>query len=88
MSDRKDDREELNLLSEMAARSTEQGGLKCPKCHCRHFVDDKERTREASRVEQTRKATDAIKRYRRCRHCGHRFTTIEMTIGDAARRSA
>ena len=44
-------------------------GLVCPDCGCQHF-----------RVVYTRKAARGrIMRRRECRHCGRRFTTIEIS---------
>jgi len=43
-------------------------GLKCPRCECRHL----------DVLETRRHWNNSIKRYRRCRNCGKRFTTIEL----------
>jgi transcriptional regulator NrdR family protein len=45
-------------------------GLECPECGCRHF-----------HVDNTRKVSRMIIRYRRCRHCGRRMTTCERAVG-------
>jgi transcriptional regulator NrdR family protein len=47
----------------------EETGLVCRNCGCRHFV-----------VDSTRKGKNQIIRYRHCRHCGKRYTTIEKLI--------
>jgi len=48
-------------------KGTEDAGLTCRECGCRHF-----------RVIYTRKASgDRIVRRRECRHCGRRITTVE-----------
>lgn len=44
-------------------------GLECRKCGCRHFL-----------VDNTRKVSRMIIRYRRCRHCGTRMTTCERAL--------
>jgi len=49
-------------------------GIKCPKCGCADFRDD------AGRPWQTVKTVHvpgAIRRYKVCRHCGHRIRTKE-----------
>jgi transcriptional regulator NrdR family protein len=50
-------------------------GLRCPRCHCGHFMVTKTVPVPGGR----------IRRYRRCRHCAHRLTTVEMPAGEAAR---
>lgn len=47
---------------------TEQRGLCCPRCGCRHLP-----------VLYTRPRTNHILRVRRCRHCGRRVTTRERS---------
>jgi hypothetical protein len=47
----------------------ESRGLECRRCGCRHFF-----------VDNTRKASRMIIRYRRCRNCGQRVTTCERPI--------
>jgi len=49
--------------------SGERRGLECRRCGCRHFF-----------VDNTRKASHMIIRYRRCRNCGQRVTTCERPI--------
>ena len=49
-------------LAEMAGKR----GIECPDCGCRMWW-----------VETTRPADGVITRYRVCRHCGRRKTTIE-----------
>jgi len=43
-------------------------GVVCPKCGCAHLP-----------VLNTRRSMDRIVRYRRCRNCGRRVTTYEVT---------
>ena len=49
--------------------SGERLGLECRRCGCRHFF-----------VDNTRKVSRMIIRYRRCRNCGQRVTTCERPI--------
>ncbi|HBG28596.1 MAG: hypothetical protein A2Y10_08620 [Planctomycetes bacterium GWF2_41_51] len=56
-----------NLNQEKQSEKT--GGLECRSCGCRHF-----------RVESTRIANKQIIRYRLCRNCGKRLTTIERPV--------
>lgn len=48
------------------SHSDKTAGLVCRKCGCRHFE-----------VAATRRGSDVIVRYRVCRHCGARRTTVE-----------
>lgn len=41
-------------------------GIECPKCGCRHLF-----------VTNTIRLLRKIRRYRQCRNCGRRFSTIE-----------
>ena len=51
--------------------ATDQRGLQCRHCGCRHF-----------RVVYTRATWGSrIMRRRECRHCGKRMTTWEKTTG-------
>jgi len=50
-------------------------GFACRKCGCRHLD-----VLHVYPVKGNRK-----RRRRRCRHCGHEFTTVEMTVSDAGR---
>jgi Zn ribbon nucleic-acid-binding protein len=47
------------------------GGMKCPKCDCRD-----------TRVIKTRHNVDGTETSRRrvCRNCGHRLTTVEISL--------
>ena len=45
-----------------------QQGVVCPKCGCAHLP-----------VLNTRRSMSRIVRYRRCRNCGKRVTTYEVT---------
>ncbi len=55
----------------MEGKNTQEDrGLQCHACGCRHLM-----------VDNTRKATRMIIRYRRCRQCGARATTCERMIG-------
>jgi transcriptional regulator NrdR family protein len=47
-----------------------QRGITCPRCGCGHF-----------RTIYTRHRNKHIQRRRECRHCQHRITTREQTIG-------
>lgn len=44
------------------------GGIKCPKCHCRHLWS----------VRDTDNVADAVRRYRVCRNCGCVVRTREV----------
>ncbi len=46
-------------------------GLECPRCGCKHFW-----------VLNVKRKPRRIIRYRECRHCGRKMTTVEKTIGD------
>jgi len=51
-------------------RNSDERGLVCRVCGCRHFE-----------VVYTQKLEDGrIRRRRQCRHCGHRITTHETQI--------
>lgn len=52
-------------LAEMAARSV-GGHLKCPRCECADF-----------RTYKTQKGHASTFRYKACRHCGHKFVTMQ-----------
>jgi hypothetical protein len=57
----------LRQMAEETARIEGGGrGIACPVCGCRDL-----------RVQTTRRADGMIVRYRVCRHCGGRKTTIE-----------
>lgn len=50
-------------------------GIQCPKCHCRHCPESRLpvlRTYHAGHK-------NSIRRERKCRHCGHTFSTYERT---------
>lgn len=60
-----------------APASDEEGnrpGLRCPRCACTDL-----------RTTHTRPVLNAVRRYKRCRHCGYKLTTLEQRLGDAAR---
>lgn len=68
----KDD--ERKTLREMAGETQSQdsgSGMKCPACHCRD-----------TRVIKTRHNVDGTETSRRrvCRNCGHRMTTVEISL--------
>jgi hypothetical protein len=66
--DRSLDRPAPITLSELRWRTPDgpEGGLKCPKCECRHLP-----------VYYTRHVDGTVRRVRRCRHCGYELTTRE-----------
>lgn len=45
-------------------------GIRCPKCHCRHFS-----------LVKISHAVGYVRRRRECRHCGNRITTSERLVG-------
>lgn len=53
--------------------SPDGAGLECPRCGCKHFW-----------TLNVRHKPKRIIRYRECRHCGRKMTTVERTIGDDA----
>ncbi len=58
-------------MEDMAAetrrlQAAAQRGIECPQCGCRDM-----------RVETTRRSDNMVVRYRVCRHCGQRKSTIE-----------
>ena len=58
-------------MSKVLPKPTEELGLECRKCGCRHFL-----------VIYTRRAFGGrIVRRRECRHCGKRMTTLEQEKG-------
>jgi Zn ribbon nucleic-acid-binding protein len=68
----KDD--ERKTLREMISETQKQdmgSGMKCPNCHCRD-----------TRVIKTRHNVDGTETSRRrvCRNCGHRLTTVEISL--------
>jgi transcriptional regulator NrdR family protein len=47
-------------------------GIRCARCHCPDL-----------RVDKTvRLPIGRVRRYRVCRHCGHRQTTLEMHVAE------
>jgi len=64
----------ISLAARQAEKRNPGGrGLACPRCGCQDL-----------RVLYTRPAVGGrIRRRRRCRHCGYRFTTAEMPLGHA-----
>lgn len=55
--------------------SSEQEGLVCPRCGCKHFE-----------VTHTLRQRCRIRRRRVCRHCGRAIYTVEITQTEMARR--
>lgn len=54
---------------------TNSTGLQCPKCHCRHFLNNP--------VLESRRTTyveDGIRRVRYCRNCGYAIVTVERRV--------
>lgn len=49
-------------------------GIRCPKCGCADFRDEEGRPWEVTNVV---KIPGATRRYKNCRHCGHRVRTKE-----------
>jgi Zn ribbon nucleic-acid-binding protein len=66
--------EDRPTLRELASETQKQdvgNGMKCPNCHCRD-----------TRVIKTRHNVDGTETSRRriCRNCGHRITTVEISL--------
>ena len=53
-----------------ASETTDEKGIECPSCGCRHFY-----------VIYTRRRADRIVRRKECRHCGKRVITSERLVG-------
>jgi len=51
-------------------KHTEQPGIECPRCGCRHFY-----------VVYTRPRAGKSVRRKECRYCGRRITTSERLVG-------
>ena len=49
--------------------------IRCPQCHCRHFL-----------VVWVRHHVNKIVRRRECRHCGKQITTSETIIQTHAKK--
>lgn len=72
--------EEIGNLAQDCARSVEtpkpletrEEGVRCPKCWCKHCPADSGPTHHGQRTY----------RYRKCRHCHHRFRAVEVVIPD------
>jgi len=59
---------ERKTLAELSAAAAQGGnGITCVKCGCRHFW----------KVSDTVKISDGVRRYRKCRNCGHIVVTTE-----------
>ena len=43
-------------------------GFVCPQCRCNNFA-----------VDTTRRVTEGVRRYRVCRCCGYKMTTLEIS---------
>ena len=60
----------LRQMAEETARIEGGGrGICCPECGCRDM-----------RVFKTKQANGEIDRRRKCRHCGHRISTMELPV--------
>lgn len=53
-------------LAEMASIAAGSGRLVCPKCACADF-----------RTYKTQQGHVQVFRYKMCRHCGHKFITMQ-----------
>ncbi len=53
------------------ADTTDNTGLVCRKCGCRHF-----------HVIYRKAVKDGFRRLQSCRHCGHRISTMETTVAE------
>jgi len=61
----------MSTASAMSANGEKpKQGIECPICGCRDF-----------RVQYTRERPGSKMRVRICRHCGHKFITMERVIG-------
>ncbi len=49
-----------------SAAPIHEGGIRCTKCGCKHWNTTK-----------TVKTTEAVRRYKACRNCGHKIRTQE-----------
>lgn len=62
------------IVAERTQQTDDNGdrtGIRCPSCGCRHCP-----------VQHTSRATDCkTRRYRTCRYCGRRFSTVEKVTG-------
>jgi transcriptional regulator NrdR family protein len=54
-----------------APEKSDDRGIECPQCGCRHFLVIDTRPMWGGRV----------RRRRECRHCGRRVTTVERVVG-------
>lgn len=68
MTQDRENSEPLDLLQLLTGGGVTagEGGIVCPKCHCRHW-----------QVRNTRQRNGEVRRYRECRHCGHVLRTTE-----------
>jgi len=57
------------MMNENKENAEKNIGLECRSCGCRHFT-----------VQGTRIANKQIIRYRLCRNCGIRLTTVERAV--------
>lgn len=58
------------MTERRVSETTDEKGIECPSCGCRHFY-----------VIYTRRRDDKIVRRKECRHCGRRVTTSERRVG-------
>ncbi len=62
----KEERQRMTLAEMVARSSGTAGRLVCPKCDCRDF-----------RTYKTQQGHASTFRYKMCRHCGHKFLTMQ-----------
>lgn len=63
------DRPKKSMAEMRADAIAEQGGIQCPKCHCRLFS-----------VSSTRYSNGHYRRRRTCRNCGYSISTVEIAV--------
>jgi transcriptional regulator NrdR family protein len=55
----------------MSEANDKPAGFRCPGCNCAEL-----------RIVRTMKVPRGVRRYRKCRYCGRRMTTYEVTPRD------
>jgi len=60
------------VFAEIQRAQQDARGFQCAQCGCNNFA-----------VDDTRRIRDGVRRYRVCRCCGHRITTIETSETDS-----
>jgi len=63
----------MGEIMEETANDNQNIGVCCRRCECRHCP-----------AYTTIRVRGRTKRYRQCRNCGHRFTTLEYVSDDVS----